>query len=227
MKPWIELDRDLVLRVKNMVVAALGAARNLEMALEVTRQTLHWADQLIEAFEAANSLPRPVACEAGCTFCCHNQVEATPAEVFTISHILRNYLSPRKLENIREKTLRLAALKVNKSKAELAAARETLACPLLVGDRCAVYPWRPLTCRAMHSLSREHCRRSFAAGDLSGEEYYLHRYLFPLSLSAGLMEGFRAAGCQAKVLDLTSALARALLEPLLAERWLAGEEVFP
>jgi Fe-S-cluster containining protein len=226
MKPWIELDQELVGRVKQMVGEALGAARNLEVALELTRQAMQWSDRLMEAFEAANPLPRPVACQPGCPFCCHNQVEATPAEVFLIAQVIRLFFTPKKQESIKEKTLRTAALKVGKSKAEVAAARETLPCPLLDEDKCAVYPWRPLTCRAMHALSREHCRASFAAGDLSSEEYYLHRYVFPLSLSAGLLEGFGAAGCQAKVLDLTTALAQVLLEPQIAERWLAGEEVF-
>jgi Fe-S-cluster containining protein len=226
MKPWIELDQELVGRVRQMVVETLAAVRNLEMALELTRQAMQWSDRLLEAFEAANPLPRPVACQPGCTFCCHNQVEATPAEVFIIAQVIRHFFAPQKQELIKERTLRSAALKVGKSKEELAAARETLPCPLLEDDKCAVYPWRPLTCRAMHALSREHCRASLAAGDLSGEEYYLHRYVFPLSLSAGLLEGFGAAGCQAKVLDLTTALAQVLLEPGLAERWLAGEEVF-
>jgi Fe-S-cluster containining protein len=226
MKPWIELDQDLVGRVRQMVVDSLAAARNLKMALEPTRQAMHWSDRLLEAFEAANPLPRPVACQPGCTFCCHNQVEATPTEVFIIAQMIRLYSPPQKQEILKEKTLRTAALKVGKSKAELAAARETLPCPLLEGDKCAIYPWRPLTCRAMHALNREHCQASFAAGDLSGEEYYLHRYVFPLSLSAGLLGGFGAMGCQARVLDLTAALAQVLLEPTLAERWLAGEEVF-
>ncbi|MGQ9688755.1 MAG: YkgJ family cysteine cluster protein [Desulfobaccales bacterium] len=226
MKFWIEPDQELVARVRQMVVEALAAARNLEMALELTREALQWADRLIEAFEAVNPLPRPVPCEIGCTFCCHNQVEATPSEVILIAQIIQRYFAPRKQESLRERILRAAALKAGKSKAELAAARRSQPCPLLEGDKCAVYPWRPLTCRAMHALSPEHCQRSFAAGDLSGEEYYLHRYVFPLSVSVGLIQGFRTAGCQAKVLDLTAALAQVLLEPTLPERWLAGEEVF-
>lgn len=227
MRPWATVDEDIAGRVKTMVVEALGSFRSMEMALEVTRQALRFADQLIEAFESANPLPRPVACQPGCTYCCHNQVELTPPEVFGISQVIRFYFPPEKQERIKEKTLRQAALKVGKSKAELAATRQAQPCPLLEEDNCAVYPWRPFMCRAMHSLNREHCRTSFAAGDLTGEEYYLHRSVFPISLSAGLAQGFRIVGVQAPVLELTQALGRVLLEPWLAERWLAGEEVFP
>ncbi len=227
MKPWATVDDDLVAQVKHMVVEALSATRSLEMALEVTRQTLQWADQLIEAFESANPLPRPVACVPGCTYCCHNQVEVTPLEVFLIARVVGQYFSPQKQASLKEKTLRTAALKVGKSKRELASARQTQPCPLLVEDRCEAYPWRPFMCRAMHSLDQEHCRASFTAGDLSGDEYYLHRYVFPMSLSAGLAAGFKEMGCKTPVLELTRALGQVLLEPWLAERWLAGENVFP
>ena len=226
MRPWVQVDDDLVAKVKHMVVQALGQVKSWEMALEVTRQAMQWADGLIEAFESVNPLPRPVACQPGCTYCCHNQVELTPPEVFAIAMVTALYLPPPKQERLKEKALRMAAFKVGKTKAELAASRKSQPCPLLEGDRCALYPWRPLMCRAMHALDREHCRQSFTAGDLAGDEYYLHRYVFPMSVSAGLSAGFEALGCQAAVLELSQALGEVLLEPRLAERWLAGEKVF-
>ena len=226
MQSWVDLDRDLVLRVKHMVVEALGAVRSLDMALEVTRQSLQWADQLIEGFESVNSLPRPVACHLGCSFCCHNEVEVTPPEVFLIAQVILQYFPPQRQERLKEKILLSAALKFGKSKEELAASRQSRPCPLLEEDKCVVYPWRPLTCRAMHSLDREHCRTSHAAGDLRSDEYYLHRYTFLLSLAAGLTEGFRALDCQSATLDLSQALREVLLEPHLGERWLKGEMVF-
>jgi Fe-S-cluster containining protein len=226
MKPWTAVDDELVAQVKNKVVEAMSAARSLEMALEITHQALQWGDQFISVFESTNPLPRPVACAPGCTYCCHNQVEVTPAEVFLLAQVISQYFSPQKLEHLKEKILRLAALKVGKSKAELAVARRTQPCPLLAGDKCAVYPWRPFMCRAMHSLDKEHCRTSFTAGDLSGDAYYLHRYVFPMSVSAGLAAGFQEVGCVTPVLELTRALGEALLSPWLAERWLAGKNVF-
>jgi Fe-S-cluster containining protein len=226
MRTWAQVDEELVLKFRNMVVQALTASKSLEMALEVTRQAGQWADGLIEAFEAANPLPKPVACVPGCSYCCHNQVEVTASEVFAIARVIGSYFPPPKQEVLKEKTLRLAAIKVGKSQAELAAIRKTQPCPLLAEDQCLVYPWRPLMCRAMHSLNREHCRTSFAAGDLTADEYYLHRYVFPMSVSAGLAQGLEAMGCQSPVLELSQALGQALLEPGLAEHWLAGEQVF-
>ncbi len=139
MRPWVQVDDDLVAKVQHMVVQALGQVKSWEMALEVTRQAMQWADGLIEAFESVNPLPRPVACQPGCTYCCHNQVEATPPEVFAIAMVTARYLPPPKLERLKEKALRMAAFKVGKTKAELAASRKSQPCPLLEGDKmCAV-----------------------------------------------------------------------------------------
>jgi Fe-S-cluster containining protein len=227
MKPWINVDDELVAQVRNKVVEAMSAARSLAMALEVTHQALQWGDQFISAFEVANQLPNPVACATGCPYCCHNQVEVTPAEVFLLASVIGQYFAPQKLELLKEKTLRTAAHKVGKSKIELATTRQSLPCPLLAEDKCVAYPWRPFMCRAMHSLDQEHCRSSLIAGDLSGDDaYYLHRYVFPMSVSAGLAAGFQEMGCVTPVLELTQALGEALLSPWLAERWLAGENVF-
>ena len=226
-KPWPPIDDALALRVKDMVVETLvGSPGSLDMALEITRQALQWADQLIEGFESVNPLPRPIVCQAGCSFCCHNQVELTPPEVILLAQVIRQYFSPAKLERITEKILKIATFKAGKTREELAASRQERPCPLLEEDKCLIYPWRPLMCRSMHSLDQEHCRQSLAAGDLASDEHYLHRHTFTFSIAGGLTEGFGTLGCQTATLELTQALGDALLEPHLAERWLKGEQVF-
>lgn len=204
----------------------MGNTRSLAMALEVIRQALQWADQLIEGFESVNPLPRPVVCQAGCSFCCHNQVEVTPPEVILLALVIRQYFPPSKLKTLTEKTLSTAAFKAGKTREELAASRQERPCPLLDEDKCVIYTWRPLMCRGMHSLDREHCKQSLAAGDLASDEHYLHRHIFTFSIAAGFMEGFQTLGCQSVTLELTQALRDVLLEPQLAERWLKGEKVF-
>jgi len=226
MKPWPPIDKALAVKIQEMVVGTLGMEQSVTMALEITRQALQWADQLCEGFESVNTLPRPIVCQPGCSFCCHNQVEVTPPEVFLLGQMITQFFTPPKLERIREKTLRTAAFKVGKSKEELAASRQERPCPLLEEDKCVIYPWRPLMCRAMHSLDREHCRETLAAGNLASDEHYLHRYVFTFSIAKGLRDGFQTLGCQPANLELTQALRDVLLEPGLAERWLKGEEVF-
>jgi Fe-S-cluster containining protein len=221
------LDEDLVKKIQGMVVEALSAERSLPLALEVIRLALRWADQLIEAFEALNPLPRPIVCQAGCSYCCHHTVEATPPEIVLLGQVLNQFLAPRKLEALRGKVLLVAACKAGKSREELAALQPKKPCPLLSDHRCLAYPWRPLMCRAMHSLDRESCRASLTADQVTGgDEFHLHRYIFTFSIVAGLRQGFQVLGCQTGVLELSQGLREILLNPHLGELWLRGERVF-
>jgi Fe-S-cluster containining protein len=228
MQPWADPDLELAARIKEMVVAAMESTPSPSptVALEVTRQVLQFADRLIESFETVNPLPRPLACQPGCSYCCHNQVELTPPEAFLLGQMITQFYSPEKQDSIREKTARMAALKAGKSPPELAAGRLARPCPLLEADRCGIYPWRPLMCRAMHALDAEHCRRTLLAGDLAADDCYLHRYVFTFSIAHGLTEGFKTLGCRPGTLELTQALRDVLQEPDLLRRWLRGKDVF-
>lgn len=227
MSSWPPLDEELVAKIRGVVIDTLAGERSLPLALEVTRMALRWADQLIEGFETYNPLPRPIVCQAGCSYCCHHTVEATPPEIVLLGQVLNQFVAPHKLAPLREKVLLAAARKTGKTKAELAALDPKIPCPLLAEDRCVAYPWRPLMCRAMHSLDREHCRASLLSGEeFGGDEFHLHRYIFTFSIVAGLRQGFQALGCQTEVLELSQGLREILLNPGIGERWLLGERVF-
>jgi len=68
------LNEALAAMVRANVTAILARGRTLEQALELAASVLSWADHLVERFEAENPLPTPLACQAGCYYCCHNQV---------------------------------------------------------------------------------------------------------------------------------------------------------
>ena len=228
MPPWLEIDEELAAKVKNLVAEALLStpAPSPAVALEVTRQILQLADRIIEEFETVNTLPYPLACRVGCTSCCHNQVQVTPPEAFLLASMLRTYTSPEKQRTVQERVARLAAQNRRQDPARIAARRGANPCPLLLGERCALYPWRPLMCRAMHAFDADKCRSSMARGDLATDACYLHRYVFAFSLSTGLMEGFRSVGCLPATLELAQALEVALGDPDALSRWLRGKEVF-
>lgn len=226
MDHWPPLDEDLVAKIRGMVVQTLSGERSLSLALEVTRTALRWADQLVEGFEALNPLPRPIVCQAGCSFCCHHLVEATPPEILLMGQVLCQFFAPARLAALKEKVLVAAAYKAGKSRAELVALKPKRPCPLLAEDKCVLYPWRPLMCRAMHSLDLEHCRASLEAAEHTGGEFHLHRYIFTFSIVAGLRQGFQVLGCQTEILELSQGLRQVLLEPRLGEPWLKGEKVF-
>jgi hypothetical protein len=101
-----------------------------------------------------------------------------------------------------------------------------LPCPLLVDERCSVYPVRPLTCRGFNSSDARRCRQSVterAPVELPVYQPQLNIATFVLD---GLRAGLHEAGLGSELLELTAALDIALTQPSAAERWLAGETVF-
>lgn len=194
--------------------------------LALTRETHALWEWAVRSFEAAHPLPEPVACRPGCSSCCYNQVELTPPEAFLIADFLTQGVAPARLPGLaaalKEEWNRRRGL----SPPELARRRREFPCPFLSGDHCAIYPVRPLLCRAMHSLDAGLCRHSLEAEALLPDRYYEHRHDFARAVSQGLTEGAQSLGCQAMPLDLIAALTKILADPQALPRWLKGEKVF-
>ncbi|MFZ5447944.1 MAG: YkgJ family cysteine cluster protein [Thermodesulfobacteriota bacterium] len=209
------------------VVAIIHQGRVPDRALEIATSAFFLAEHLIRSVEAENPLPQKLACQEGCDACCHNLVELTPPEALLIGHHLSRHFSQADKDLVLSQVARNLALAAGKTKAALAAARQDLPCPLLRGHRCSVYPIRPLVCRAMHGLNRERCEVDLHSGNLAGSQYYAHRQEITLSVSAGVLEGCQAAGCQAGTLDLSRALQVFFSKEISVERWIMGDEVFP
>jgi len=220
------INQALAARVREAALAILTAGHTGECVREAARQAGQWADHLVEGFEAAQALPRPLVCRPGCSYCCYNQVQMTPPEAFLIAHQVARHLEPEVQARVRERLAetrrRLTGLTIR----EAARRRRQFPCPLLEEDRCAVYPVRPLACRAMHSFDLEQCRKEWRQESLSPVQYYAHRDEIVFSISHGLLEGCRLAGCQAQPLPLAEGLWTILAEPDCDRRWAQGEKVF-
>jgi Fe-S-cluster containining protein len=226
---WLKfspIDEDLVARQKEAVLGIAQAGKTGETALEIAKSAVVLADQLVYLFESAQSLPKPIVCRAGCYFCCFTQVELTPPEALLLGHYVEDHFSPEEKQGLRERVAKNLKLKAGKNKMEIASMRQELPCPLLREGRCSVYPARPLLCRAMHSLAAEQCELELRSHELFSFEFYSHRYEFILSVSAGLMAGCQAIGCQSKVLDLAGAIQAFFTSARPAVAWMQGENVF-
>lgn len=208
----LQLNERLAELVKQQILEIFGTRKTLAGALDATRQAHAWADHLIERFEAENSLPHAIACHTGCHFCCYNQVEVIPIEALAIWRYLLD-LPAEERRRLEEQINASASQRFSKTKEEIARARRWFPCPFLHQGLCAIYPVRPLLCRAMHSLDAGHCETSLRAETLLPDRYYLHRYEIVLSINQGLAGACRAAGCQAAALDLIQAVGLFLRTP--------------
>jgi Fe-S-cluster containining protein len=224
--PASPINPGIVRAARENVVEIVNQGRGLDRALEIATSAFFLAEHLVWRFEAENPLPQPLACQEGCDACCHNLVELTPPEALHIGHFLSQHCSGAERDLVLTRVAKNLALAAGKSKVALATLRQELPCPLLRGRRCSVYPIRPLVCRAMHALNRERCEADLHSGSLAGSRYYEHRHAIALSVSAGILEGCRAVGCQAGTLSLDRALHDFFTRENCPERWIAGEAVF-
>jgi Fe-S-cluster containining protein len=150
----------------------------------------------------------PLDCCEGCWYCC-----AKPGVLVSIPDLLRildrvrSAWGPDALAALRGRARRYAA--------QMAGRRfddpidESVPCPLLVDGRCSVYDVRPLVCRGYNSTDVKACRD--AHGNSSG--------LVPIfavlkdvtdGATVGMAESLEAAGLNAALVDLGSAIHIAL-----------------
>lgn len=149
-------------RVRAVVVEALVEGD----VVEATRRAHRQLDAEIARAIARDPGNAP-ACAAGCSYCCHVHVDATPAEVSLVAEHLRANRSATELAALVQ---RLTA------HVEVAAAldhqerwRAKLPCALLgEGGACTVHEARPLRCRAFHSSSADPCREAFIGTSETG-----------------------------------------------------------
>lgn len=138
-------------RVREVVSADLGRG-------DVLRATRSAHRELDEVAMRATAHDKP-ECAAGCSYCCHVHVDATPAEVDAVAEHLHG-ASPAFLERLAKHVAIVTAMTNN----ERWSAK--IPCALLGDDgRCTVYDARPLRCRAFHSFSAETCRDAFLGNE--------------------------------------------------------------
>jgi Fe-S-cluster containining protein len=209
-----------------MVMEIVSGGRTAAQALDLAQAAIIWAEQLVARFEAENRLPQALACQPGCHFCCHNQVELTPPEALLLGHYVEKNFSDEEKQALAASLERSVKIRAGKNKQESAHLRRELPCPLLKDRRCAVYPVRPLVCRAMHAFDAGHCEAALNSPDLIRDEYYAHRQVFTMSVVQGLRDACQKMGCQSGSLDLARALRDFFSQPRPSDRWIRGEKVF-
>lgn len=223
LRPFIEVQAKVTLSILD---EAREAPRPADALVTELVETCHGfahesAVGVTERLEGGRRLP--IACEAGCAFCCHGTVFASAPEILHLA----NELAERP-DVAAEVKARAEAHAAELARADIdARAALRLPCPVLVDGRCAAYEARPMACRAYHSGDREACRVAFEEGDA--------RPLLPIVPSMfhvphahafGMMTGLRSRGLDVGPYDLATALPTALGDGGLSARWLAGEVVF-
>ncbi|MDP6352577.1 MAG: YkgJ family cysteine cluster protein [Alphaproteobacteria bacterium] len=186
-------------------------------------QAAKLAETTARSWREAHPPARPIVCRVGCAHCCLVNVRATPPEVIQIADYVQRLDSDAARSALIERIERAITAAGEGDMARLGAG---LKCPLLVDDKCSVYPVRPLKCRGIESFDVEACRRGFGLGEAVAPQFDAAHYTLFDNIQRALLLGLADAGYGMQSLDLNKALAVALKTPEAAERWLAGESPF-
>src|SRR5688572_1026287 len=163
---------------------------------------------LQDAVAATNSVH--VACQTGCSYCCHLRVEIRPHEAFVLVHHIQTKLSAEQRTGVLlriEQTLeRIESLAPDQH------VRAGIPCALLQEGVCSAYEARPAVCRKYHSVSVDTCRNAFEdpsaplTGDIEDEQVRMAGN----AVALGHAQGLDDAGYDVKLYELHHALHSAL-----------------
>lgn len=168
--------------------------------------------------------PSPIACQAGCPWCCHIRLTASAPEVLVVLKYIRDTFSngeiaalKRKIANIDGFTRRLDGE---------ARAKLRLPCPLLKDGSCSVHEVRPLSCRGVVSVDVGACKRAYDSHMQEPVPQHELQIQAANAIGYGIYAGLADAGFDLEDLEFTAALALGLEDKDIGKRWVNGEGVF-
>ena len=174
---------------------------------------------------ARQSLGAPIACRAGCSYCCHVRVDVLAHEAIALVRYLKSQIPEEQARAIAARVGANADRLATMTPDEHNAAR--VQCAFLVTGRCSVYPVRPLACAGFHSLDVGKCERAYNdPADLTdpipmvGEVKEIET-----AAAAGVRQALRGLKLDDQPMELHNAVAALLREPGLTGRWRAGRSL--
>ncbi len=165
-----------------------------------------------------------VACQSGCSFCCHMRVVATVPEVLAIADEIRRSWDSRKTSELKHRTSILR--RKSRGQTDEQWGNDRHRCPMLADGRCSVYDKRPLDCRAHNSQDVGACERAWIDYLDWDVPVNFHMQASYKHLQAGLLEGLAKMGLPARLVELNAALNIALEDEQARNRWRSGEPIF-
>ena len=170
-------------------------------------------------------LPEEAACTPGCAWCCHLRVGVSIPELLIIHNELTTQATSEGITYFQDRIR------------ETAEAGDVLEedfwykthppCPFLNKENgCLIYPVRPFSCRAHHSLDADICRQGYE------EKRQVMVPIFPLYRGSTDMYAtifikvMAERGFASFQVGFVKGLAMLFDSPGLADAWLNGEDVF-
>jgi Fe-S-cluster containining protein len=217
----------LFIAAKNFAIQTFQEGMTPNNALKLASKALWFGNHLIEHFETIEPVSEPLACAAGCHYCCFYQVLLTPLETLLIGNYVETTYTEQAKQDLVRRIERTLQLTDGKSLQEKVAIWHDTPCIFLSNGRCSVYDDRPLICAAWHSLDFDQCKEAFESNNpWAGIDGYPYRYHIFQTIREGLREACTHAGRQADTLPIAKATKHYFEHQSPIESWINGDKVF-
>jgi len=220
-------EDDLKLAQKDSAAKAFAENPSPDGLADIGIDALDAAEALLNRFYQEEKPDQQLACQAGCTFCCHQYVGISMAELAIVAKYVETNFDKSGQQQLRDRLSETIEATAGMNQFERAASR--IDCPLLneTSRQCTIYAARPLTCRGMHSLDRDACEKDDATPGKNHPipQFEDHKNI-TRSIAIGLHLGIAENNLEIKELELGRTLLIALTEKDAIERWIKGEAVF-
>lgn len=204
-------------------VKTVGQQKTEESLVTLVDNALAFTAKVVDQIQQKGA---PLACEAGCSFCCYLMATVSAPEALAIARRLAETGTPEALQALKEKIAQ--AYEQTKEMDNLTRARAGIACPFLNSEgRCSIYAYRPLDCATHHSLSRQACEDLLEEPD-QGHPVHAALQAVGVGLKTGLGQGLVETGLEQPAFryELIEALHICLNEQQAVEKYLAGKNIF-
>lgn len=209
--------------IKRLVSESLRDNPTLEQVFTVVEHASAACEHATSRALTLRPPSRPIACQAGCAWCCTERIHVTPAEALRIAAWLRENVASQELAALRERLAEVASQTNGLTWQEHVRLR--IPCPLLKNNFCSVHVVRPLVCRSHNSLDSKQCERHMQNPSEAIVAYKPQQEIAN-GTAKGLNAGLAAAGLDGEFVELVSALRTIFDNEEIDQRWLDGERLF-
>lgn len=159
-------------RLKSLVIKAVWQSiENIDFSvspLMVVKEVMLCVQGFIESMESTGQY-ESVACQSGCSYCCHSQVYILPLEALFAYSYITSTLNRKSIALLKETIDQNLKLTQGKAQKETVYLKDRTPCVFLNDHKCTIYPVRPFTCRAWNSVNLDDCISAFDSRDPKAE----------------------------------------------------------
>jgi len=194
--------------------------------LPVFQEILEFSDSIVQNLEENGQSPK-VACQSGCNYCCHSQVNIIPIEALLISAFIKKNFTFTEVSALHAEISQIHLLSAGKTLKQLYDLKGNLPCLFLKKGKCSIYKVRPSICRSWNSFDSLSCKAAYNSVDYRSSIIGSPARNFVFGTTRALFEQLSEVfSLQSDTLLLPNAISDCLNNAAPLNQWAKGYDVF-